>query len=319
MSGSLIVSLDFELFWGMLDQCTLDAYQENVLGGRAAIPRLLELFERHGIHATWAVVGLMFAENVDEARKYFPQDTVQPTYNNINMSPYPLIKSIDNPEIDDTLYFAPDVVEQIAKTDGQEIASHTFSHFYCREEGQTVEQFEADMIAAKTIASDKGYNLKTVVLPRDQCVRKYIDVLPKLGFIAYRDDYNDWIHKKIKFRPLLRILRMIDTYLPLTGYGGYIPKADNGIYRLISSRMFRPYFKPLAFMEKMKIKRIKKQMLHAAKKGLTFHLWWHPHNIGVMTEYHLAMIEDILDYYDFLKAEYGMQSKNMAEVAEDNI
>ena len=57
-------------------------------------------------------------------------------------------------------------------------------------------------------------------------------------------------------------------------------------------------------------------MLYAAKNGLTFHLWWHPHNIGVMTEYHLSMIEDILNYYAFLKKKYGMQSKNMAEVAE---
>ena len=69
-------------------------------------------------------------------------------------------------------------------------------------------------------------------------------------------------------------------------------------------------------MEKIKTKRIKKQMLHAAKKGLTFHLWWHPHNIGAMTKYHLETIEEILSYYDFLKKQYGMQSKNMVEVAE---
>lgn len=317
MDSNFIISLDFELIWGMHEGDIVNSdYNENIKGGRKAIPTLLKLFEKYEIHATWAVVGLMFAENVEEARKYFPPESMQPTYKNINMSPYPLIKHIDKPKTDDTLYFAPDVIEQIGKTDGQEIASHTFSHFYCREEGQTAEQFEADMIAAKTIASDKGYNLKTIVLPRDQCVKEYIDVLTKLGFKAYRDDYNDWIHKNIKFRPLLRILRMIDTYLPLTGFGGYIPRADDGIYRLISSRMFRPYCKPFAFMEKMKIKRIKKQMLHAAKNGLTFHLWWHPHNIGVMTEYHLAMIEDILNYYVFLKKEYGMQSKNMAEVSE---
>ena len=35
-----------------------------------------------------------------------------------------------------------------------------------------------------------------------------------------------------------------------------------------------------------------------------------------MTEYHLERIEDILVYYNFLKKQYGMQSKNMADVAE---
>lgn len=317
MDSNFIISLDFELIWGMHEgDIVNNSYNENIKGGRKAIPELLRLFKKHGIHATWAVVGLMFAENVDEARKYFPSDNMQPTYNNINMSPYPLMKMIDTTETESTLYFAPDVIEQIAKTDGQEIASHTFSHFYCKENGQTVKQFEADMIAAKAIAADKGYNLTSVVLPRNQCVKKYIDVLAKLGFAAYRDDYNDWIHKSVKNWSLLRILRMIDAYFPLTGFGGYLPDEDNGIVRLIGSRMFRPYFKPLAFIENLKINRIKKQMLHAAKNGLTYHLWWHPHNIGAKTEYHLERLSEILDYYEFLKKEYGMRSKNMTEVAE---
>lgn len=317
MDSNFIISLDFELIWGMHEGDIVNSfYNENIKGGRSAIPALLQLFEKYGIHATWAVVGLMFAENVHEAKKYFPPEALQPTYKNMNMSPYPLIGSIDKPETDKTLYFAPDVIERIAKTKGQEIASHTFSHFYCREKGQNVEQFVADMNAAKAIATDKGYELKTVVLPRDQCVKEYVDMLPQLGFVAYREDYSDWLHKKIGFRPLLRILRLADAYLPITGHGGYIPEAKDGFSTLISSRMFRPYFKQLSFLEKLKIRRIKKQMLYAAKNGLTYHLWWHPHNIGTMTEYHLKEIEDILGYYAYLKNEYGMQSRNMAEVAE---
>ena len=41
MGGTLIVSLDFELFWGMLEVFTLEEYQDNVLGGKKAIPQLL--------------------------------------------------------------------------------------------------------------------------------------------------------------------------------------------------------------------------------------------------------------------------------------
>ena len=66
MPGTLIVSLDFELFWGMLDVCKLEDYRDNVLGGRKAIPQMLELFEKYGIHATWATVGFLFAENYEE-------------------------------------------------------------------------------------------------------------------------------------------------------------------------------------------------------------------------------------------------------------
>ena len=65
MASKLIVSLDFELFWGMQDVTDLDVYRQNVLGGREAIPRLLELFERHGVLATWAEVVFMLAEDYD--------------------------------------------------------------------------------------------------------------------------------------------------------------------------------------------------------------------------------------------------------------
>ena len=58
-------------------------------------------------------------------------------------------------------------------------------------------------------------------------------------------------------------------------------------------------------------------MLHAAKNGLTFHLWWHPHNVGVMTEYHLKQLEEIFDYFNQLKEIYGMRSLNMREAAEE--
>ena len=51
MAGTLIISLDFELFWGMLDVCPLEKYQDHVLGGRKAIPGLLALFQKYGIHA----------------------------------------------------------------------------------------------------------------------------------------------------------------------------------------------------------------------------------------------------------------------------
>lgn len=173
------------------------------------------------------------------------------------------------------------------------------------------------MSAAVSIAQAHGYKLSSVVLPRNQCTTEHIEVLREMEFTAYRDEENDWIHKKITFRPLMRLLRLMDVYIPLTGQGGYIPQNENGIVNLIGSRMYKPYFKPLAFMEKMKIRRIKRQMLHAAKTGKTFHLWWHPHNIGVMTDYHLKQLREIFCYYDEMKATYGMRSLNMEEAAQE--
>ena len=317
MNGTLIVSLDFELFWGMRDRHTLDEYSENVLGGRKAIPLLLDLFEKHGIHATWATVGFQFADGCRELIPFIPSDELKPSYDDIKLSPYAELMNCGESEEKAPCYFAPKLIDEIAACEGQEIASHTFSHYYCRESGQTASQFEADMLSAKAIAELHGYELRSAVLPRNQSTDEATEVLRKLHFTSYRDEENDWIHEKIKVTPLMRLLRLMDVYIPLTGQGGYIPQNEDGIVNLVGSRMYKPYFKPLAFLEPLKVHRIKKQMLHAAKEGLTFHLWWHPHNIGVRTEWHLKQLEEIFSYYDELKTTYGMRSLNMEEAAQE--
>ncbi len=314
VEGTLIVSLDFELLWGVVDHATLDSYGNHVLGARRAIPQLLEMFRHHGIHATWATVGFQFAGNEETLKSFFPEQL--PTYDNEALSAYRCFGHIGTDEETAPCFYAPSLIRQIADTEGQEIASHTFSHYYCREPGQTLNQFRADMTAAKAIAAHDGYDVQSVVLPRNQCEPEYTQVLADLGFTAYRDEESDWIHEKVKFRPLMRLLRLMDVYLPLTGQGGYLPKEENGIVNLVGSRMYKPIFPPLRFLEGLKIRRIKKQMLHAAKKGLTFHLWWHPHNVGVRTEAHLQQLEEIFSYYDELKKTYGMESLNMQEAAE---
>ena len=314
MPGTLIVSLDFELFWGMLDVCPLEEYQENVLGGRKAIPQLLKLFEKYGIHATWATVGFLFAENYQELKRYLPDQL--PTYTNCKLDPYAQFAKIGENEEQAPCFYGASLIDLVAQTPGQEIGSHTFSHFYCREKGQTVEEFAADMRSARKIGVDHGYDLTSVILPRNQCEPEYTQVLREVGFTAYRDEENDWIHEKIRFRPLLRALRLLDVYLPLTGQGGYLPRNENGIWNLTGSRMYKPIFPKLSFLEGRKLARIKAQMRHAAKNGLTFHLWWHPHNIGVRTEEHLSQLEEIFSYYQELNAKYGMVSLNMKEAAQ---
>lgn len=314
-AGTFIVSLDFELFWGMQDSHRLSEYEDHVLGGRKAIPRLLKLFQEHGVHATWATVGFQFAGSEEEVRNYFPRH--KPTYENAALSSYRCFGQIGRTEAEAPCFYAPGLIRQIADTPHQEIGSHTFSHYYCREPGQTVQQFREDMAAAQAIAADKGYRLTSAVLPRNQCEPEYTRVLRELGFSAYRDEENDWIHERIKCRPLLRLLRLADVYLPLTGQGGYTPRVEDGIVNLAGSRMYKPYFRPLAFLEGLKLHRIKRQMLHAAKGGLTFHLWWHPHNIGVRTDFHLRQLEEIIRYFEQLREQYGMRSLNMGEAAQE--
>ena len=314
MAGKMIISLDFELFWGFLEEMQLEDYQENILGGRAAIPRLLKLFEKYDIHATWAAVGFLFAENYQELETYFPE--IRPTYSKEGLSPYDYFAKIGTDEATAPCFYAPSLIRLIGQTPGQEIGSHTFSHYYCREKGQTLQQFAADLAAARKIAADKGYDVTSLILPRNQCEPEYTRIIREQGFTAFRDEEDDWIHARIKFFPLLRLLRLLDVYLPLTGQGVWPARKESGVWNFVGSGMYKPIRPALQFLEGLKMRRIKKRMLCAAKKGLVFHLWWHPHNIGVMTDQYLAQLEEIFAYYQELKECYGMESLNMREAAQ---
>jgi peptidoglycan/xylan/chitin deacetylase (PgdA/CDA1 family) len=83
--GMLVISLDFELHWGVRDKRRIEDYRENLLGARAVIPRLLDLFARYDIHATWAAVGFLFFRNRTELMRGLPTEIPQST--NKKLSP----------------------------------------------------------------------------------------------------------------------------------------------------------------------------------------------------------------------------------------
>ncbi len=315
MNSILIVSLDFELFWGMYGNADFNDYKNNILGARKAIPLMLQLFEKYDIHATWATVGFLFAENYSELKEYFPEN--KPVYTNQKINTYKAFDNIGTDESQEPCYYAASLVELIGKTTGQEIGSHTFSHYYCTEKGQTIEQFDADLKAARKIASDKGYEITSIVYPKNLINDQYIQCAVDNGFTAYRDIENDFINKRlIKHWTLMRAFRLLDVYLPITGSGTYKPTVQNGIVKLQGSRMYKPLKHSFKWLEGLKIRRIKKQMKYAAEHNEVFHLWWHPHNIGTDTEYHLRQLEDIFIYYKQLEKQYGMVSLNMGEVSK---
>ena len=85
--GTLIISLDFELHWGVFQSVNESSpYMQNLLNTPEAISGMLEIFEKRNISATWAIVGLLFAESPAMIRKFEP--SVKPAYKNPCENPY---------------------------------------------------------------------------------------------------------------------------------------------------------------------------------------------------------------------------------------
>ncbi len=216
--GALVISLDFELHWGVRDHRRLDAEErKRLLAAREVVPEILSAFRDHSIRATWATVGLLFARTREEALNCRPER--MPRYEQISLDPYG--EPIGRDEAEDPFHFAPSLIRMIAREPGQEMASHSYSHYYSLESGQSEEEFKADVASAKRIGENSGYRLRSYVFPRNQVRRSYLPILRQAGFCAYRGTEATPSKAPVTFseqrKPWSRALRLADAYWDLNG------------------------------------------------------------------------------------------------------
>lgn len=338
MKGVFSISLDFELHWGGFEKWPLSVasrqlpvsvnrksgyYNRYFLSTRDVIPRMLDLFKKYEIHVTWAVVGMLLHKSKEQLLENAPE--LKPTYNVKELSAYYFINKvgIGSDEDNDPFHFAPSLVELILQTPNQEVGSHTFSHFYCNESGQTLEQFREDLKAAKRVASNYGVKLKSLVFPRNQFNDDYLSVCFEEGIKSIRSNPLDWFwnikstQQESKWK---RLNRGLDAYFPVGNRNTYQVSQfsqHNGYpVCLPASRLLRPYRPAELFLNNFKIKRIKSEMEQAAKSGEVYHLWWHPHNFANYPSQSLEGLGEILKHYSFCRDKFNMDSLNMGETAD---
>jgi Polysaccharide deacetylase len=315
--GTLAISLDFELFWGVHDKRTLEDYGRNILGARVAIPRMLEMFERYGVHCTWATVGLLFFDDKEELLQYLPD--ARPSYANPALSPYPRIARIGPNERQDPCHYGLSLVRRIQGCPHQEVGTHTFSHYYCLEGGQTPVTFRADLDAARRSAARLGIALRSLVFPRNQFSEAYLGICRDAGIEAVRGNQSAWLFRsegEANEGLLKKACRRLDHYLPLTGQNGVTPECDGlGIVNIRSSRFLLPVPIRSSIFGPLCQRRIEAGMRHAATTGQIFHLWWHPHNFGSHVDDNIALLRLIMERYRALSEVQGMVSRTMGEIA----
>lgn len=318
MPGSFLISLDFELFWGMRDKTTIESYGPNILGVRAAIPAMLEMFRRHQVHVTWAAVGMLLFDSRRELRKYLPHR--QPKYTNPALSPYPHLDQIGDDERSDPYHYGLSIARKILSIDGMELASHTFSHYYCLEPGQNAGDFRADLESSIAATERLGVRPASLVFPRNQFNRDYMTVCSELGFRAFRGNQRNWMYREaaetLQRGKLRRAAQLLDTYLDLSGDNAFAPHRVDGMINLPASRFLRPFQQQRRAFEGLRLNRIRSAMTSAALFGNSLHLWWHPHNFGTDLNRNVAFLAEILKHYTMLRDRYDMSSLTMQEAAD---
>ena len=319
--GIFCISLDFELHWGCIENKPVmnDEAMRYFSNTRKAIPQMLSLFQQHEMHVTWAIVGMLFNKNATEWKSNIPKIT--PAYSNKGVSTYDWIEKNGFQEEEDPFHFAPALIEKIKNTPHQEIGTHTYSHYFCLEPGQTKEQFKADLLKAIEIASSWGIELTSLVFPRNQFNDDYLSVCRELEITSVRSNPSVWYWSPASSSGMLtKIFRTGDAYIKFDRNKSIdlqkLHQHQQPI-QLPASRLYRPWKPSFKFQNKLKLNRILREMTVAAKKGAYYHIWWHPHNFGNHPEQCLQELKIILNHFDWLKEKYSFQSMSMNEIANE--
>lgn len=320
--AKFVVSLDLELFWGLYAGHQLDECAGVVETARRAVEDLLETFSAYRVRATWAPVGFLFCRSKDELLEHLPAHL--PAYRHAGLSPYAQLARIGESEKDDPYHYAPSLIDRIAATPGQEVASRTFANFRCLEDGQKAVEFEADIRAAVQVARRRGIIVRSLVVPGNQIDADYLRRCRRLGISAYRGRPDPWPYRaQQRWRTgglktgLSRVARALDTVVPVTGtrcVADGVSGRDVPI-NVPATRRLRPFVDRHRWWSAMHRRRIFSELDCAARTGGLFHLWWHVRDFGRKPSAQIDGLRRLLDRFHGWRKLGRMESVTMHEVA----
>ncbi len=262
MTGTLMVSLDCEGRWGMADHDEM--LGQHPIGDknlRLAYEFLFETLERLNIRATFAVVGL-FVAGKNEAEDYIHQTSTDPVSQGWLTKPR---KAIKNGQTDG--WFFEDLPNLVLESGKHELASHGYSHLPFTSSAFTSVNAHRELNAMRDLASRKGWNIQTMVFPRNQI--KHSDLLGEYGIQKYRasQENHSFVGRALSLVSEFNIFSQSDEPPSNnnTVSAGRFLNWRSGPRRLVSARVT--------------VQRWKSILQHATKNDGCAHLWFHPHNL----------------------------------------
>ena len=258
---TFIISLDTELIWGYTAYPASDAVRllkNDDTKGRGCVDTLLDLFKKHNIPATWAVVGHLFLDHCECEDGIPHKDMPRFKEDWYSVDPCTDIQR-------DPLYYGKDIVGKILSNRIEhEIGYHSFLHVVFSECSREVA--EAEIKEGIKLAKEFGITFNSFVFPENKI--GHIDVLKENGFKIYRGENLGRYNLNQSF-----LIRKFNGGIDKIIAQPAEPKWMDGIWEIPTSILFcDPQIKFSV------LPRAKLGLYRAIKSKKVFHIYLHPHD-----------------------------------------
>ena len=287
-TGKLTISIDLELAWGVWDTATPEDLRLAETAERPICAALLELFDRHEVPVTWAMVAALLDET-----------------------------SADGLPGSRSCWYAPDIVERISTAKVRhEIGSHGGRHIYFNE--ISAAQARDDLDFAKSIHRRHGLGFASFVYPRGAV--GHADVLAHTGLHVVRShDVGLLRTAHHRGRIVARAANFIDQFLAIPPRPAFVAKFGAlidipGSMQLIGRNGLRRFVLPAMTRAKLAA-----GLDLARRSGGTFHLWFHPSNFYYRGDEQLDLLAWFLGRAAEEAGRGRIEFRTMGSYAQDRV
>lgn len=292
--GSVVISLDAELGWGVHHEHPLPA--SRIRNARSAWKALLRLFDEYEIPATWAVVGHLFLEDCDAGHTDHPAGSEC------------CLEAPDGIPRGDT-WFANGLIEEIVDADvDHELASHGFSHVHFAHERMNPSMAESECAAAAETLAPHSSEPRSFVFPVNEV--GFRDRLSEHGFACYRGPAPDRPGPAEKLWDGLRGRNAPPIVEPTVDEHGMV-NVPASLYLFSFEGVVRKIVEGVRDDPIVTAVRLGIDALQETDGVL--HLWLHPHN--VLGEHDRRRMERVLAVIDTARRRSDVTVETMASVA----
>lgn len=284
MPGRVTISIDVELAWGNWDNITPSQLALVELHERAIMSRLIEIFDRHEIPATFAIVAALLDHASARGR----------------------------PGREDSWY-APDIVEMITGASiKHDIGSHGGRHIYLDQVSDA--EADEDIAFARSTHTANRLGFTSFVFPRNRIGKK--PILERHGVKIFRGEDSAW-HQRIrnKQQHAGRIANLVDKMLPIAPEAVH-PIHDGQMVNLPGSMLFmsKNGLRKFAAAGVTETK-LNRGVAAACNNEGVFHLWFHPSNFYHDRDSQFVLFENFVRHLAELSSRGAIGVKPMASFA----